>query len=287
MSVFYLLMSILCSSLINVVFKYIGIKQISTLQAIVVNYVICFAVGLLFSGNYALIEHTESAWFWSCMALGILFVIIFFAMGLTTSKLGISVNAVSSKMAVVVPLTYAVLILKEEIHWYFYVGLVLSLLSILLITSKPSKMRVRGFFYLPLIVFLGSGIIDTTLKLFQEQYAASVDASVISYSIFLGAFIAGMMAFLFQSKFNLKHFKRKSILAGILLGVPNYFSIYFLIKSIEAFAAKSALVFSINNVSIVLLSTVLGVYIFKEHLSTANKWGLVTAVISIVLLSYA
>lgn len=287
MSLFYLVMSIICSSLINVVFKYIGVKQISTLQAIVVNYVVCFSVGMVYSGNYNILDHTGKTWFWSCLALGILFVLIFFAMALTTSKLGISVNAVSSKMAVVVPLSYAVLILQEETHWYFYIGLVLSLLSILLITLKPSKMRVKGYFHLPIIVFVGSGIIDTMLKFFQENYSNQVDASVLSYTIFLGAFIAGCIGLVIQRDNHSFLLDKKSVMAGILLGIPNYFSIYFLIKSIEAFAFKSALVFSINNVSIVLLSTLLGISIFKEQLSTANKWGLVTAVISIVLLAYA
>ena len=86
---------------------------------------------------------------------------------------------------------------------------------------------------------------------------------------------------------NFKIFEFKSIQAGILLGVPNYFSIYFLLKAIGSYSESSALVFGLNNIGIVILSTLLSMLIFKETLSRGNKIGIAMALLSIVLIAYA
>jgi uncharacterized membrane protein len=82
-------------------------------------------------------------------------------------------------------------------------------------------------------------------------------------------------------------FEKKSIIAGVALGIPNYFSIFFILSAIASFPNKSALVFGINNIGIVLISTILSVLIFKEKLSFGNKVGLVLAIISIAIIAYA
>ena len=68
----------------------------------------------------------ESEWFRYCVLLGFLFVAIFLAMVYTTDKISISVNAVSSKMAVVIPVSFAYLFAKEDVNGWFIVGLVLG-----------------------------------------------------------------------------------------------------------------------------------------------------------------
>jgi len=77
----------------------------------------------------------------------------------------------------------------------------------------------------------------------------------------------------------------RNILGGVALGVPNYFSIYFLLKALQHDSLNSASVFTINNVAIVMLSTLLGIIIFKERLSFKNWAGIGLAVISILLVA--
>jgi uncharacterized membrane protein len=76
-----------------------------------------------------------------------------------------------------------------------------------------------------------------------------------------------------------------SILGGIALGVPNYFSIFFLLGALQNNAINSASVFTINNVAIVMLSTLLGILLFKEELSLKNWVGISLAILSIVLVA--
>ena len=78
----------------------------------------------------------------------------------------------------------------------------------------------------------------------------------------------------------------KNIIGGICLGVPNYFSIYFLLKALQHPTWNSASVFTINNVAIVMFSTLLGILLFKERLSIKNWFGIGLAIVSIILVAF-
>ena len=287
MALLYLLLSIIFSTLINLIFRWFKDYNVNKFQAIMVNYLVCFIVGFSLSGDRALIEHLESDWFPYCILLGFLFVAIFFSMALTTEKMGISVTAVSGKMSVVIPILFAYIFWNENISIWFIVGLILSLLSIYFISIKKDLNLDRKYLLLPLIVFIGGGIIDTSLKILESSYGQSVSMDTISYSIFLGAFIAGIILFVIRKKGDFTLFTSKSLAAGVILGVPNYFSIFFLLTAIASFSGKSAFVFGINNIGVVLFSTILSILLFGEKLSKGNKLGILLAIISISIIAYA
>ena len=134
--IFFLLLSIACSTVINLIFRWFKEYKVNKFQAIIVNYLVCFIVGISLSSNRDLLGNMQMDWFIWCMLLGFLFVAIFFSMALTTENLGISVTAVSGKMSVVVPVLFAFLFLDEQISSLFFIGLVLSLLSIYFISVK-------------------------------------------------------------------------------------------------------------------------------------------------------
>jgi drug/metabolite transporter (DMT)-like permease len=287
MATIFLLLSIAFSTFINLIFRWFKDFNVNKFQAIIVNYVVCFIIGFSLSTHQDIISYVHEQWFIYCILLGFLFIAIFFSMALTTEKLGISVTAVSGKMSVVIPILFAYFFAKEDITLLFVIGLILSILSIYFITVKKELHIDKRYLILPVIVFLGGGMIDTSLKVLQQAYSEDIPLSTISYSIFLGAFIAGTSIYLVKEKANFSSWEWKSVKAGVALGVPNYFSIFFLLSAIEGFSVKSAFVFGVNNVGVVLVSTLLSVLIFKEKLEPKNQWGLLLAVLSIAIISYA
>ncbi len=287
MATIFLLLSIAFSTFINLIFRWFKDFNVNKFQAIIVNYVVCFIIGFSLSTHQDILSYVHEQWFIYCILLGFIFIAIFFSMALTTEKLGISVTAVSGKMSVVIPILFAYFFAKEDITLLFVIGLILSILSIYFITVKKELHIDKRYLILPVIVFLGGGMIDTSLKVLQQAYSEDIPLSTISYSIFLGAFIAGTSIYLVKEKANFSSWEWKSVKAGVALGVPNYFSIFFLLSAIEGFSVKSAFVFGVNNVGVVLVSTLLSVLIFKEKLEPKNQWGLLLAVVSIAIISYA
>ena len=287
MAIIYLLLSIVFSTFINLVFKWFSVFKVNKIQAILVNYLVCFSIGFILSGDFNLLKIIGSDWFKYCIILGSLFVAIFLSMAMTTEKYGVSVNAVSAKMSVIIPVLFAYVSNSERLTIQFVVGILLSLLSIYLITKKKQIIIPKKYIYLPIIVFLGSGTIDTSLKLLELNYSNDISINTISYSIFLGAFLVGTTFYTIKNQFNFSNWSSRNIISGIILGIPNYFSIYFLLTAIKSFSLKSAFVFGINNIGIVLLSTLLSVIIFKEKLTLINKFGVLISVLSIILIAYA
>jgi drug/metabolite transporter (DMT)-like permease len=287
MAITFLVLSIVFSTFINLIFKWFSVFEVDKIQAILVNYLVCFIIGFVLSGDYDILNIVVSDWFKYCILLGCLFVAIFFSMAMTTEKYGVSVNAVSAKMSVVIPVLFAYTYNSEKLKIQFILGILLSLFSIYLITKKNQTIIPRKYVYLPVIVFLGSGLIDTSLKLLELNYSNAISINTISYSIFLGAFIVGTTFYTIKERLNFNNWSSRNMISGVILGIPNYFSIYFLLLAIKSFSLKSAFVFGINNIGIVLLSTLLSVIIFREKLSTINKFGVLVSILSIILIAYS
>ena len=284
----YLLLSILASTIIFIIFKLFEKFQINIFQAIVVNYCIAFTTGILsYNGTITISQLPNLDWFYYTLILGALFIIVFNLMAITTQKSGLSVVSVATKMSVVVPVLFGLLYYNESLGTVKLIGIAIALIAVYL-TSNKSKQGItvnRKSIVLPILVFIGSGIIDTSIKFLEDTYVANNDVPMFSAIIFLAAAIIGFIFIIIQIIRGSFNFEFKNIIAGICLGVPNYFSIYFLVKTLRSDILESSGIFAINNVSIVALSTFAGIFIFKEKLIRKNWIGIALAILSIVLIS--
>ena len=284
----YLLLSIIASTIIFIIFKLFEKFNINILQAIVVNYYIAFTTGILaYKGTITISQLPNLDWFYYTLILGALFIIVFNLMAITTQKSGLSVVSVATKMSVVVPVLFGLLYYNESLGTVKLIGIAIALIAVYL-TSNKSKQGItvnRKSIVLPILVFIGSGIIDTSIKFLEDTYVANNDVPLFSAIIFLAAAIIGFIIIIIQVMSGNFKFEFKNVIAGICLGVPNYFSIYFLVKTLRSDILESSGIFAINNVSIVTLSTFAGIFIFKEKLIKKNWIGIGLAILSIILIS--
>ena len=284
----FLLLSILFSTGLFVIFKYFGIYKIDVLKAIFVNYIVAFSMGFFFAERQILISEIHvQPWFSGALFLGALFVSIFFVMAMTAQENGVSVTSIAGKMSVVVPVIFGIILYNESVTFLKIVGIIMALIAVYLSSVKEEKSEKNGTLLLPILLFIGSGTIDTLLKYIQENYVADEDVSIFSGSLFG---IAGVFAFLILVIKTIKKresFGYKNIIAGIILGVPNYYSIIFLIKALQNKNFESSTLFTINNVAIVVVSTLVGLFFFKEKFSIKNKIGVAIAVLAIILVTIA
>ena len=283
----YLLLSILFSSGLFVIFKFFSIYKIDVLKAIVVNYITAFILGFLFSeSNFSILEVSNQPWFLGSIFLGILFVAIFFVMAMTSKKNGVSVASVAGKMSVVIPVFFGIFLYNESFSFLKITGIFIVLIAVYLTSFKEEKsISKKNTLLFPVLLFLGSGTIDTVLKYIEINFVSKEDVSIFSGSLFGIAAIVGCLFLLIQQIKQPTLFGIKNLIAGILLGVPNYFSIIFLIKSLQTRGFESSMLFTIKNVGIVVLSTIFGVILFKEHFSLKNKIGIALAIFGIIMVA--
>lgn len=286
----YLLFSVLASTTIFVIFKLFGRFKIKILHAIVVNYIIACVSGLVaFEGSLQLATLPEFEWFYYAIGLGGVFICVFILMALTTQRSGLSVVSVATKMSLIIPIVFGLLYYKEDLGILKFIGIMLALIAVYLASAKENSSAElkNSSLLLPLLVFLGSGVIDTSIKFLEDAFVAENDVPLFSSTIFGAAAIIGLLVLFFQMIRGKFKFEFKNIIAGIALGVPNYFSIFFLVKALRSGLLDSSGIFTINNVLIVIVSTVLGIVLFSEKLGRKNWLGIDLALFSLFFFALA
>lgn len=281
----YLLLSVIFASSLFVILKYFERYQINNFQAIVVNYFVAFSMGFLLSDAVVSVNFIVSkSWFIGSVILGILFITIFNVTALAAQRGGLSVASVAGKMSLVIPVVFGIVIYNESFSFFKIIGILLALLAVYL-TSKKSKGVVynKSILLLTFILFLGAGIIDTLVKYIELNFVAKSELTYYIATSFLIAGCIGIIILTIRLIFKKTIIAFKNVVGGFILGIPNYFSLYFLIKALQLPGLESSTIFTINNVLIVMLTTLLGVVLFKEHLSVSNKTGILLAVLAILM----
>jgi drug/metabolite transporter (DMT)-like permease len=281
----YLALSVLISSLLFVIFKLFDLYKVNTLQAIVVNYMVALAFGYFLSEIPIKINQIpDQTWFLGAFSLGFLFILVFNVMAITTQKNGLSVASVAGKMSVVIPVIFGIIVYKESAGPVKILGIVLALVAVYLSSAKSDNNPVKFKNLLfPLLLFVGSGLIDTGIKYVETTYVSDGDVPLFLATIFGFAFVLGSFFLLIQMVNGRFQFHWKNVVGGIVLGVPNYYSMVFLLKALQTKGMESSTLFTINNVAIVIITTVFALLVFKERLIKKNWMGIALAVISILL----
>ncbi|WP_288994477.1 EamA family transporter [uncultured Polaribacter sp.] len=285
----YLLLSILFSTGLFVIFKYFGIYKIDVLKAIVVNYIVAFMIGFVSAEKrIPFAEIPNQTWFLGAMLLGALFVSIFFVMAMTAQKNGVSVASVAGKMSVVIPVLFGLFLYNESVTFFKVIGIIIAVIAVYLASVKEEKRNVKkaGLLF-PILLFFGSGAIDTLLKYIEVNFVPKEEVAIFSGSLFAIAAFFGLIILGVKSIKKQESFGVKNVIAGVVLGVPNYYSIIFLIKALQVDGFESSTLFTINNVGIVIVSTLVGLLLFKEHFSLKNKIGVFLAILGIILVTIA
>ncbi|WP_439881597.1 hypothetical protein ACSX1A_00270 [Pontibacter sp. MBLB2868] len=292
----YLILSVLVSASLIFIFKLFQKFNIHTFQAIVINYMVCVVVGLCFPGGADVLqpEIFTRTWAYFAMALGTIFILTFYLMALTTQKVGVTATSVAAKISLVIPVLFSLLVLKTSLKEYTlvnYVGMVAALAAIVMTSIRPRKnsqvkTSTAVALLLPLIIFLNSGIADSLINYTNQHHLQPDEAGQFTMLTFATSAGVGGLVLLYQLVILRSAFSRRSILAGIVLGVPNYFSIFFLILALSAFGNDGAFLYPVNNIGIILVGALGAVIFFHEKLSRLNLLGIGVAILALLLISY-
>ncbi len=291
----YLLGSILLSSYLTLSFKVLQRLNINTLQAIVFNYVACVCTGAVVNGAFPVNkENISSPWFVWALLMGVMFICIFNVIGFTTQKLGVAIASVANKLSMVIPFVFSIYLYNETAAVLKITGIAVALAAVVFTcypsqkkNGEPKKNR-QLLLLLPVVLFISSGLLDTLIVYVKNNFFNDPAANFNNFLItaFSVAGSIGLIILAIQFVTRKQAFSFKALLAGIIIGVPNYFSIWCLGKVISAYQGNSSAIIPVNNMGIVLFSAVAAWIIFKEKLSLINWVGIILAVAAIALIAY-
>lgn len=284
-----LIVSILCSSLIFVIFKLFPKYGINTFQAIVFNYFTAFTCGILLFGKDWNPKALESGnWPYFVVLSAVLFISLFIVMGISSQKNGVALTSIAGKMSMGLSMLFMIGLYSEPLSFLKISGILLAFLGVFLVSfAKSNDGKSSNSIWLLIVLFVGSAILDVVLNYVQKFEFQHIPASLFSAFGFGLAGAIGFTILVIQLLRKSTKFELKNILAGIILGIPNYFSIYLLILSYKSTGWTDSTVLAIMNVSTVLISAVIGFIAFRENVTVRKIIGLLAAVSAIILLYFA
>ncbi len=291
---FYLVGSVVLTSYLTLAFKVCEKYKVSIFQAIVFNYLTCVITGSVVNGSFPInAEVIQAPWFkWACV-MGVLFVSIFNVVGITAQKINVAVASVANKLSLIIPVILSVYLYGETVQGWKLAGVLLALLAVVLTcyqSKEKDAQKITGIkkweYFLPLILFIGSGLLDALINHVQKQYVTDDNRNAYLISGFLSAGVIGFTILFIQYVRGRQQFAFKHVLAGVLIGIPNYFSIWFLVRFLKESPWQSSASIPVNNMGIVLFSSVIAWLLFKEKLSKLNCAGIALSVIAIYLIAF-
>ena len=292
----YLFLSILSTTLVFITFRLMGQYRVHTFHTIVINYLACVLLGFLFlpSGAYAKLFELPAAFYQIGLVNGLLFVLNFWFMGKTTQTFGVAPATITARMSLIIPAFFSIFVFNEVFNLLKAIGIAAALMAIYLSLYKPQRKPSvnpvamnKLLFLFPLGAFLGTGIIDSLFKVAQVEFLMDIPNVAFLLMLFGVAGFAGLLVILGNFFTQTQRWENRTIPWGILLGIFNFFGIYFLLVALSKSQLAGSVLFPINSVSIVVLSTLASFFIFKEQLNTWNKVGFILAIAAILFITFA
>ena len=244
---------------IFVVFKLIDVKDAPLINCIIVNYLTATVLGFSVFGSFP-VQHIISAnWFPISLILGFLFIATFFLVGISSRKTGIVITTVASKMSLVVPMLFSILMYGEQVATTKIIAIILAVASIFLCTYKHSDKKTKTDIWkllLPAFIFIGMGANDSIVIYSRETFSISSDAALFTASLFAISFLCGTIYASVKRGTFRNFLNTKTWLFGILLGSFNFGSIYFVIKAMNSKIISNSSLYGICNTSTILLSII-------------------------------
>ncbi|MCF2502301.1 hypothetical protein L0663_02840 [Dyadobacter sp. CY107] len=299
----YFSLSVLFTVALYLIMRAFPRYKVDSFHAVVFNYYACVLTGLLLTPDLHLFQkvtwHSEGTLI--TLALGGMFVVTFMLIGLTAQKVSVTATSLAGNMSLVIPVLFGLFVFKnnnKEFTVINYAGLVIALVALALGAIQSNKKEMSAgavtnarspanlLLILPLLTFLAAGTNNTLINYLSVKYYAPGETTLFMIIACSGAILIGSGILLVRILTRGEKLHWRSVAGGLILGVPNFLSLYFLLLALASFGNSAAFVFPIYNILTMLVSACAAWLIYRERLNHLNKFGLLLAVIAIIMISY-
>lgn len=291
-SVLYLLSSIALSSGIFLLFQAFPAWKVDAFKAIVINYGVAAGFGFILAGGWStFLSAWGQPWVPVGLTAGFLFIYLFQLIAKSTQQIGVTVTSIAAKLSMVLPVAvFLVLDPTDHPTWNKLLAIALAIPAIVFASWKGEKQSIElKLWLMPLVIFIGSGLIDLMFAGYSgPEHMSQANFRYLFPTLPLStAFIAGFGWLMIQSpssRSSNQSSARFTWIGGIILGIINFGSLYFLLETYDKIELNRSAVMPMNNLGIILLSAIASIVLFKEKLTTTNVIGLALGVVVILLL---
>ena len=279
--ILFMFLSICCSVSISFILKFHETRRGSRLVALAFNYIVAVAINLFLwqRTSFAALNNTAIL---LGIVTGVLFVLTFLLIMISVGRLGIAITIPITRVTVALPIITAVLFFGERPAVLQIPGLIMGLVSFYFFgkaadqhgATNPSSWNK----WLILGLFLGMGITGINLQVFVQNFPAEPRSGFLC--LVFGVAMVGAWFFVWQRRRRIRLFDVKM---GLLMGIPNGLSAFCFMSALHYL--PDIVVFPVNDVSVVLFSTVGAFLIWREKLNRSGWVALILAIAAIALMN--
>ena len=274
----YLLLTIVSSALVSIVMRLSEYKVRGNIGMLAVNYLVC----TLISGGYALGTwpvlgpqlHLTAGF---GVVNGLLYLVSFVLLQVNVKRNGVVLSSTFMKLGLLVPIVLSVILFGELPGVLQIIGFVIAVAAIVLINWSSDRSDLRmGAGLVVLLIAGGAG--DAMSKVFEEWGNSTLSSQFLFYTFLVALILCVGLVILKKERPG-----KSEVLFGLLIGVPNYFSARFLLKSLESVDAVIA--YPTYSVATLLAVTLIGVLLFREKLSRRQWVAIGMILVALALLN--
>lgn len=293
---FSLILATLCSASIALIFKNAALKSYDQKLITVSNYLTASIVSLfmVLSSDLAIYDF-KSIDFKNTLTIGIatgvFFLLSFTCYQLSVRRNGASVSGMFAKLGILIPMLISVVYWNEIPTWIQSVGICIAITAIAIANMNFGKKQANNQAHnqannhhknvsMLVALFVVGGLAEFFNKIFQKTTAIHYKPLFLLL-VFFTAFLLSVIVYI-NRKDSVSNLM-PSFLTGVIVGIPNLFSSFFLLDALNALPA--AIVFPAYSAGSILVITVFSVLIFKEKLMIKDWTAIGLTTVSLVLLN--
>lgn len=197
------------------------------------------------------------------------------------------------KMSLAGSVLFTIFYFEVKVDVFILAGVILGLLAITMLLKKNEKVEALKNYkmklsdYLIVIgVFMAALFIEIGLMVVEKELSNSSGDPLFLIILFGAAGVWGMVYMLFKNKEIKSLFDLNHVTAGWILGIPNYFSIYALMRAIGTNEVPVSVIIPSINTGTILIAVFTGILIFREKITKTNAWGMIIAIFALFLLTF-
>ena len=266
-----LLAAIGCSACVSMVMRWSeGYVQDKT-GMLAVNYMVCSLFALLCCSA---IDFDAPSF--ACGALmGVLLVAGLILLQYNIYRHGVIVSSLYTRLGVIVPILFSIVLFDERPAVIQLLGIALAIVSIIFLNSRKGE---KGIGWSLILLLAANGTCDAMNKVYE-----TAGSPVYSGQFLMIAFVCAMLLSLFLLLTGNGRIGKREALAGVMLGIPNYFSSRFLLYSLQTLDA--IIVYPMYSVLTVIVITLLGMGIWHERITKRTALGMLLILLSVAFMN--
>ena len=275
----WLILAVIGSSMLSILMRLSERHIGESVSVLAVNYVTCTVLSCIYSGigNVSVNQGGLGLTLGLGLVNGVLYLSSFVLLQLSVKRNGVVMSTTFMKLGLLVPLVFSMLVFGERMSIVQGIGFVFTIACIVLIHSEKEKTTIQFKVGLILLLLIG-GSANGMSKVFEEIGNANHSSFFFAFTFGMACLLCWGLVIYKKEKVNKFH-----ILYGILIGIPNFFSANFLLKSLRTLPAVIA--YPTLSVGTIVVVSLVGIFLFKEKLGKRQWVAIVGIMAALVLMN--